>query len=572
MSTTISRFFSALNEEEKKLIPRLAEDHLGINLRCALNELDLYHYNRTQTPSSDEQKTYYILQLGVTRLVHLALKSRPSFDVPVVSFTRHPELSIPVLQAASALGIIQHGRRIAQYAAMGAAEITTSNRGEFNVKLPLKLKNNSGHEADVLEHFMLESKRRFENIFHTKPFQKLEKEVENKLSELVYPWETHFIGYDADPLLDDYFYGLAYHHMQLQEGFDSFHHKLKFGGICYQHYRLALIFIVSIYIRHEKFSEALIKKDKSINIENILTITSDIDPFIESLQTAVNYFGSAYEEYEELTMDDARIVFKVLSCGRHNMDLVSAPGSPMPLIVQCSDQGFIRCLAGARSEPARYLLESLRYHFPLDYDRNQLSREGALQQAIKRILRKAFTGLDFRENLNAKVAGELLTDIDLIVIEKITGIVLLCQLKHQDLYGSNLHAEKIRGERLVDQTQGWLIAVDKWLNQIGVEGLRRSLQLNDDSPTLQVYRLVIAKHFAHQLMDLSSLQGALYTNWPQLVLATETVSRKPAQHGLADLINCLQEIPEHQSAYEYESEENTKWSVGNLTFSIFQAE
>ena len=92
MTTVTSHFFDALNKEEKKLIPRLVDDHLGIDLRCALSELDWYHYNisKSQTPSDEEQKSYYILQLGVTRLVYLALTSRPSFDVPVVSFPRQP--------------------------------------------------------------------------------------------------------------------------------------------------------------------------------------------------------------------------------------------------------------------------------------------------------------------------------------------------------------------------------------------------------------------------------------------------------------------------------------------------
>ncbi|MDF3089937.1 MULTISPECIES: hypothetical protein [Burkholderia cepacia complex] len=574
MTTVISHFFDALNKEEKKLIPRLADDHLGIELRCALSELDWYHYNisKTQAPSDDEQKGYYILQLGVTRLVYLALISRPSFDVPVVSFPRQPELSMVVLQAASALGIIQHGRRIAQCAAMGIGEISMDDRGEFNIKFPTKLMDNSGHEADVFERLVLESQQRFGSIMKTKPFQKLEKEVEEKLSELVYPWGTHFIGYNADPLLDDYFYGLAYHHMRLQDGFDSFHYALKFGGIRYQHYMLALTFVVSTYIRHEKFAEVLANKNQSTKLENVLTITSDITQFVKDLQTAVNYFGSAYEDFEELKMDDAKTVFNVLSCGRHSTDLVSAPGSPMPLIVQCSDQGFIRCLAGARSEPVRYLLEALRHHFPLDYDRNQCSREGSLQKAIKRILGKAFTHLNFQDNLKAKMAGKFLTDIDLVVIEKNTGIVLLCQLKHQDLYGFNLHAEKIRGERLVGQTQEWLIAVDRWLEEIGMDGLRNSLRLGNDVPTLQVHRLVISKHFAHQLREISSHQNTLYTNWPQLVLATEAASRNNSRRGLVDLVNLLQEIPKQQSTYEYKSEEKTKWCVGDLTFSTFQSE
>lgn len=406
----------------------------------------------------------------------------------------------------------------------------------------------------------------------TESIRKLEREVEEKLFALVRPWGTYFIGYDADPLLDDYFFGLAYHNIQLQEGFDSFHYALRFGGVRYQNYVLALTFLLSSYMRHERFAEALVRKDGSIRLENVLTITSDVDSFVEDLREAVNYFGSMYEDFEELGVDDARTVFDVLSCGRHGLDLVSAPGSPIPLIVQCSDQGFIRCLAGARSEPVRFLLEALRYHFPRDYDRNQCSREESLQRAIKRVLGEAFKDLDFHENLSVKAAGKQLTDIDLVVVEKSMGVVLLCQLKHQDLYGFNLHAERIRGGRLVEQAQEWLVTVDGWLRQVGQEGLRCALKLRNGCPPLQVYRLVIAKHFAHQLKDLASRQDALYANWPQLVLATEVASREPTRRGLIDLIDRLREIPGFQSAYEHQPEGRTKWSVGDLTFSTFQLE
>lgn len=573
MTTAVKNFFEALNTEESKLVDRLARDRLGIQLRCALSELDWYHYNlrRAEAPTDEMREHYYILQLGVTRLVYLALSSRSAFDAPVVSFPRQPELSKSVLEMASALGMIQHGRRVAQYVAMGVGEVAEVERGEFDIKLPEKLVNSSGHEQDVLEGFISESRRRFEDIMRTELARKLGRDVEEKLSELVHPWGTHFIGYDADPLLDDYFFGLAHHHVQLQEGFDNFHYALKFGGVRYHTYVLALTFLVSNHMRHEKFSEALVRKDDSIKLENVLTITSDVDDFVESLREAVNYFGSTFEDFEELSREGARIVFDVLSCGRHSLDLVSAPGSPVPLIVQCSEQGFIRCLVGARSEPVRFLLESLRYHFPKDYDNNQRSREGSLQRAVKRILGRAFAGLDFNENLKVKLDGRVLTDIDLIVIERATGLVLLCQLKHQDLYGFNLHAERIRGERLVKQARDWSISLDHWLERVGTEGLRRALQLDDDFPTLEIHRLVIAKHFAHQLKDMSSQQDLLYASWAQLVLATEVASRAVGRRGLIDLIDRVREIPEFQSTYEHQPEGRTRWQVGGLTFSTLQA-
>ena len=481
-------FFNALNVEEVKFVARLAEDRLGLQLRCALSELDWICYNiqRAEEQSFEHEEHQYILQLGVTRLIYLALNARPSFDVPVVSFRRRQELSNAVVETASALGMIQHGRRVAQYVAMGVGNISRGEQGEFNVELPEKLVNESGHERDVLEGFTSESSHRFHSILQTKFGQNLESEIDEKLSALVRPWATHFIGYDADPLLDDYFFGLAYQKVQSQEGFDTFHYGLKFGGVRYQSYVLGLTFLVSNYMRHERFAEALVRKDKSIALVNILTITSDVDAFVVDLRAAVNHFGKVYDDFEELSVEGARIVFDVLSCGRHSLELVSAPGSPIPLIIQCSDQGFIRCLMGAKSEPVRFLLEALRHHFSKEYDRNQGSRESSFQRAAKRILGNAFKDLEFYENLKIKAAGKMLTDIDLVVVEKATGVVLLCQLKHQELYGFNLHAEHIRGGRLVKQAQQWLVAVDGWLEQVGPGGLRAALRLPSLSDILCV--------------------------------------------------------------------------------------
>lgn len=573
MSSILKLFYEALNKEEEKFYTLFARDRLGVYLRCAISEFDWCHYNISRIPELDyeQQEHYYILRLGVVRLIHLALDGRRSFDVPVISFPRRPELSKVVLEIASALGMIQHGRRVAQYVSMGVGLISTDQQGVFNVELPEKILNGSGHEQDVLEGFTLESRTRFKNMMQSDSIKKIEGEVEEKLFSLVRPWENHFIGYDADPLLDDYFFGIAYQNIQLQEGFDSFHYSLKFGGVRYQHYVLALTFIISNYMRHERFSEALIKKNATTRLENVLTITSDVASFTDSLREAVNYFGAAYEDFEELGVEDARTVFDVLSCGRHSLDLVSVPGSPTPLIVQCSEQGFIRCLAGSSSEPVRFMLEALRLRFPKDYDRNQCSREESLQRAIKRVLGDSFSGIYFIDNVKIKSNGRVLTDIDLIVVEKVTGIVLLCQLKHQDLYGFNLHAERIRGGRLVEQVGGWLAAVDSWLQSVGERGLRSALRLHNSIPQTRIYRMVIARHYAHQLKEVALLRKALYANWPQLLSATKVASRESAERGLAGLIERILEIPHLQSAYEYQPEGRTRWAVGDLKFSTSQS-
>ena len=59
----VREFFKALNVEEAKFVARLPEDRLGLQLRCALSELDLICYNiqHAEEKSFEHQEHHYIL-------------------------------------------------------------------------------------------------------------------------------------------------------------------------------------------------------------------------------------------------------------------------------------------------------------------------------------------------------------------------------------------------------------------------------------------------------------------------------------------------------------------------------
>lgn len=495
--TVLQRFFDALNKEEAKFIPTLATDNLGLLLRCAINEFDWYYYNfvRAEAPSREQQEQFYILQLGVTRLIKLALDARDSFDVPVVTVPRQRKLTIPVLEITSGLGMIQHGRRVAQTIALGVGKIEEVTKNQFVITLPEEVIDDDYYERAVLQHYNNESRRMFAELTRSDTWNDLEAQVNLKLYELVYPFEKHFIGYGGDPLLDDFFFGLASHEMSMEEGYDTFHYSIQFCGIKIQSYMLALTFLVAICLRHERFAEALVKKEPSIRLENILTISVDTEPFIESIRDAVNHFGEVFENFEKIDLSQARSIFNVLSCGRSNTSLVDAPGSPLPLIIQSSEAGHIRCLTGAHSEPVRFLLESLRCHCPKEYDNHQRSREASMQRAVRRVLDDTFNDLEYRENVTLRLRGKALTDVDMVVLEKSTGLVILCQLKHQELYGSDLNAKRIRVDRLKKQIKDWLEKLSEWVKDVGVKGVRESLRLPREFPEPSLYQLVISRHF-----------------------------------------------------------------------------
>lgn len=575
MNSPLKQFFDALNAEESTFIPQLASDNLGLILRSAVNELDWYYYNltRTDNPTSEHKEQFYLLQLGVTRIIQLSLNARTSFEVPTVMFCRTQSISIPVLEITGALGMIDHGRRIAQTVSTGLCSIERTGENEFLITLPSVIPDDEYYERTVLQHYQAESRRRFAKLLQSKFGEKLETEVNEKLTELVYPFQTYYIGYGADPLLDQYFFGIASNEVQLYDGYDTFHYATRFGGIRYQHYILALTYFISIFTRHERFAEALVRKEPSVKLENVLTISSDTEGFVESIRDAINNFGCAYDDFEEINLEDAQRIFDVLSCSRKNTSLLSPPASPLPLIIQSSDQGFIRCLTGAHSNPMQFLLNSLRYHFPEDYNRHQQSREKSMQIAIKRVLNEGFVGLNYLENIKVRLNGRVLTDIDLVVTEEDTGTVLLCQLKYQELYGSDIHAKHARTKRLKDQVNSWLSSIDDWIGTVDKAGVRASLRLPRNFPSLSVYRLAISKHYGHPLKGLAHNSDTAYANWIQFFNSIELVKKEsPNSRKLGDLVAMLKRTESPGGLQEHIPEPRSEWIINNLKFTVSQEE
>lgn len=343
MPTTISDFFSALNDEELAFLPALYADRKGLIVKCAVSELDWFSYNiRRQGEPTDEQlEQFYILNLGTTRLIHLALKSEPSYELDAVTFARNRELTSHVLTIVSALGIIQHGRRVAQGVALGYATVEEVEAGSFVFTLRDQVSDVEYYERVVRDHYALELRRLISKQSKSEKWSEAERQVESKLQDLVYTFQKKFIGYGADPLLDDHFFALADQELRFHDGFDSFHFALDFGGVRYQHYVLGLTFMLAIAIRHERFAEALVRKNAEVRLEDVLTVSADPRDMVGSLAEAVNRFGSEFDDFQELSLDGARTVFRVLACQHSSSALLEAPGSPMPMLVQTGDKGVI---------------------------------------------------------------------------------------------------------------------------------------------------------------------------------------------------------------------------------------
>ncbi|UTW59292.1 hypothetical protein KFE96_03005 [Kordiimonas sp. SCSIO 12603] len=572
MGKILQNFFRALNEQEKLFQAELATDNLGIALRAAVNELDWYDYNLRKVAelNAEQHEQFSILTLGVTRLIKLALDARPSYDVPVVCFPRTKEITIKALNCVSGIGIIQHGRRVAQTVSSGRAKIELTNEKEFDITLPDRIHDENLLEKAVFEHYTAQSYRQFEEIMSSELFQELHEKVSDLLQELVYPFAEHYIGYEADPTLDAYFLGIALHRLKGERGYDSFKYDLKFGGIEFQKYLNALTFLIGSAIRHERFAEALAEKEEKSYLENLLTISVDNEPFIESLRDAINFLGEDLVGYTETTTEEAATIFKVLSVGRDSTEMLDRPGCALPLLIRVSDTAAIRCQTAAFHFPMQFLLDSLRWHFPEDYSKNQATREQSMQAAVERVMSEAFPNLIFRQNVKLRLDGQTLTDVDLVVAEPSTGLILFVQLKHQDLYGEDLHAETQRKERLSSQVERWINSVDEWLSMNGPDNLSSTLRLPKKFPEPMIRTFILTRHFAGNLQKECDGKTLLSANWEVFYNSVHLVKQNSTIAVVNDLLDYVEKGMEEGASNTYLPEPESEWIVRDLKFKVQQ--
>jgi hypothetical protein len=568
----LGEFYDSLTREEAAMADWVAGDEQGLVMRIAINELDLELEggHRDGLATEEDQERGYLMRLGVNRVIKLALDAHPKFTAPTWTIQRNLSASAQVLSLILDLGKTDHGRRVAQSLAARSGRIEKAD-DRFRIVLPARLVDGELHERELDEHYVAQGQHGFDQGPQAYVDAKIGDEVRSLLTSLVYPFRDHFIGYESDPKLDVYFFGRGYNDIQLAKGYDTFHFSTRFGGMTFQHYKLAAAYILQAGHRHRAFVRALLEKEPAIRIEDILTISRETEGVLENMRDFINFWGEVREGHVPVTDEGARILFDVLSVSRRNRTLLDRPGAPIPPMVQCSDGHVVKVLSGANEDILLFLLNSLQHSFPKDYDRAQREREGVMQRGVERILRPAFPSLEFRGNIKLRQNRKVLTDLDLAAIDTAENRVILFQLKHQDHYGADVATMLSRTARLNKQVSDWLTKVRGWLEAASAVELRSTLRLPSGAARPTVTLMVVTRHFAYSLRNIVEGDDAAFSNWAQLVTAAAQIQRDREKRSLDDLIVQIRALSVPQEEL-YLPEPPSLWRIGNLCFTIEQEE
>jgi hypothetical protein len=568
----LADFLEALSKEETMAASTLEADDLGLHLVVALNELNLFIFSYSQQEAASEERNsqFYVMWPGVVRLVSLMLQLHQDFSVPMMTIRTRQGPFKAILEVVAHLGFIQHGRRVAETTATGLSRISRTEEGAFEFLLPERLVDEKAHERNIDEHFRSELARLRRQRSEGVEGKKVISTVDTLLSENVYVWAGNFIGYDADPLLDEYFFQRAWSDLQLTSGYDSFNEHKTFDGVPFLKYLLAVAYVNSLCLKHEAFCKALVKKEPNICLEDILTISADRAGFVKSISDALNLFGLDYKSYSMTSVEEAWKIYEVLALTRRNLHLLESPGAPLPCIIEFSEAAIIKFTSG-RHQQMEFMLGSLRRSFRREYDNHQRSRERSMQRALRDLFTTAFPGLDVRENVRLRIGRRVITDVDFALIDRRFGDLFLFQLKFQDPLGSSFRITAAKVARFRKEIIRWLDAVRLWQASTDEKALRGAFRVSRGVKISRVRKLIVARHHAYPLRAISLDEDVAYANWDQLVNSVELMKHRQGDfRTLAGLFALLRQyIVGADDRYHYD-ESPVEYCLNSIKFIVRQ--
>lgn len=244
-------FSKALDKEVEYLKKAIRKTDSRVVLFETVRQSDVL-YASLRSKSKDE-KDYYLqdiaLRYGAPLIFSIIYPDISGQDEIGPIYPSDKSIARHILSLMSMAGYIVSARRMVQMSYCGYCDIQKLDEHEFNIIFRQEFYDLDGHESEVREGFINEIvKKQAEN--YSEILENVGGEIDRLLSENVYVWNKVYIGYDSDPILDEYFFMLASARAPLYVDYDTFNYAIEFGGIAFQKYALAIIVLMSFGMKH----------------------------------------------------------------------------------------------------------------------------------------------------------------------------------------------------------------------------------------------------------------------------------------------------------------------------------
>jgi len=399
-----------------------------------------------------------------------------------------------------------------------------SHRGELRFEIVPKyagLEALEVEEFEWLEDSVADIRRPVRDLLDS-----LKSQVRERMRPLVYRWSDHYIGYKAMAEVDTYYdqWGLlAAGRMSGQDVFDD---SAKFGGLTFGFYKAAVSTLIGWAIKHINFASLLKERYPDLCLQNLVTVTADIDKVTCSLAGAL-----------DATTKEASQALRVLEVNLRNAKELCINGHAPPPLIRAASEQFIRPVSGFLIQPFQCMVRNLRAEYQDDWDRHVNDRESLFRDDLFHLFPQPWL-VKIPKNVALKRGGRKLTDIDAVIVDQRNGVAGLFQLKWQDAFGHSMRERTAKMRNFYREVGSWIDSVTKFVSGSTREEINRILGLPVRSSRPVECRLfIVGRYFAHFSGDTPPDERAAWAVWPQLIrLSKASPSANPIEALYSALI------------------------------------
>jgi hypothetical protein len=471
--------------------------------------MDFYSSRRflaQEEPSDDLVQITQLISYGLNKAIALFMDGEYIYPTyPIISSNEHSQQwADSVLINCGRLGVCEHLLEICKF---NLGELRKEQPHEYRFRFTAESMGAESYEAGHSEWFIQYISRKQEALLTL--LRTREREVIREMAKRVKKWNKQYIEYDSHPLIDEYYEEKGLLYAQLMFGHDSFPPEAKFGGIEFRMYRTAVGLLVGWAFKHLAFCAQLLQKYPELHLRNIITIPQEIHVFRTYLSAAM-----------DIDLESAQLIMGTLTLNEENKSVhcLVSRDYVAPAFVNAGQGWVIRPIWGSLSHPFQFMLDELKRCYRSDWDSSVDFREKVFRQQLFDLFpHNRFVKIN--RNINIKVGGTFLTDIDAGIFDRKTGVVALFQLKWQDYFRSSMRGRESQKKNLLQTGNKWIQRVSDWIQNTDIKIVGQTIGLDRvDIAGIKDFRLfIIGRNSAHFSGPSNPDMRAAWGIWYQVI-------------------------------------------------------
>jgi len=359
-----------------------------------------------------------------------------------------------------------------------------------------------------------------------------------------------YIRYDADPAIKRYYQDLAdLHALESLEG-EALPDDVKVGPLTFKQWREAAGYWYGRMLYHKAFAARLSKIHKNLRMRDLLTLFWRRDDLL-----------SDWQESCGLDAHQAQSVIDAGMLTAENVALWNRDDEiPTPFYIDFGKHFVLLPYYGVSMNPFATIVQYLKREYRTDWDSGVDHREEKFREQIAELFPEPRYAVPGRSIKIKGSDGNVLTDIDVVVLDRKTGSLALIQVKWQDVFGLSLREHHSRYQNLLSANT-WVDKVSDWVAGRTSSQIAGAFGIKGNSPDREVKLFVLARYAIRFTGNTSYDRRAAWLTWPDLVHARKTMKT-------TDLIEAIWQESSKGAQHLPGFRVRSSHEVGGYTFEV----